>query len=499
MAIATKKIRKVLIANRGEIALRVIKTCKKLGIGTVAVYSEADRLALHVREADEAFLIGGAASADSYLRGDRIIEAALKSGADAIHPGYGFLSENANFTREVYKNNLIFIGPSPEAMEMMGDKISSKIAVEKYGVPMVPGLKDEIKDVDAARKTAASIGYPILIKASAGGGGKGMRIVKSDAEFVSQMELAVSEAVSSFGNGAVFIEKFVDNPRHIEIQILSDNHGNHVYLFERECSIQRRHQKLVEEAPSVILDEKLRAEMGAAAIDVARACNYSGAGTVEFLMDDKKNFYFLEMNTRLQVEHPVTELITGLDLVEQQLKVAQNEQLQFKQEDLSINGHAIELRLCAEDPKNDFLPSIGVLDRYAKPNFDFVRVDDCVEENYEIPIYYDNMFAKLIVWGKDRSSAIKNMIKAINGFKIEGIKSTLDFGKFVMQHPRFIDGDFNTHFISLYFDGERMVDMNRNEEKAAAILAVWLRENAHSLVMPDSKRDSTWFRHRKDL
>jgi acetyl-CoA carboxylase biotin carboxylase subunit len=498
MATATK-IRKVLIANRGEIALRVIKTCRKLGIKTVAVYSEADRQAIHVREADEAYFIGGAASADSYLRGDKIIEVALKSASDAIHPGYGFLSENAEFTREVSKNNLIFIGPSAHAMDLMGDKISSKNAVGEFGVPMIPGLKDAITDVQAARKTASDIGYPVLIKASAGGGGKGMRVVNSDKEFEEQMELAVSEAISSFGNGAVFIEKFVDNPRHVEIQILSDNFGNHVYLFERECSIQRRHQKLVEEAPSVVLSEELRKEMGLAAINVAKACEYSGAGTVEFLLDDKMNFYFLEMNTRLQVEHPVTELITGLDLVEQQIKVAQNEVLEIQQEDLTINGHAIELRLCAEDPLNGFLPSIGVLEKYEKPTQSFVRIDDCVEENYEIPIYYDNMFAKLIVWGEDRQTAISNMIKAIDGFDIKGIKSTLDFGKFVMKHPNFISGDFNTHFISNYFDNETMLGMNHDEERAASLLAAWLRENAHSVVLPESKRDSTWYRERRSL
>lgn len=497
MSTATTTITKVLIANRGEIALRVIRTCQKLGIKTVAVYSEADREALHVREADEAYLIGAGPSSESYLRGDKILEVAKKSGANAIHPGYGFLSENAGFTRKVNESGIIFIGPSPEAMDLMGDKISSKNAVSEYGVPMVPGVKDAITDVEEARKTAKKIGYPILIKASAGGGGKGMRVVKSDEEFVSQMDLAVSEAVSSFGNGAVFIEKFVGNPRHIEIQILSDNHGNHLYLFERECSIQRRHQKLVEEAPSAILDDELRKEMGEAAVNVARACNYSGAGTVEFLMDDQRNFYFLEMNTRLQVEHPVTELISGLDLVEQQIKVAQNEVLEFKQEDLKIHGHAIELRLCAEDPSNDFLPSIGKLEAYSKPNYDFVRIDDCVEENYEIPIFYDNMFAKLIVWGEDRNKAIKNMIQAINGFKISGIKSTLEFGKFVMKHPKFVSGDFNTHFIESYFDADSLSEMNIQEERTAAVLAAWIRENAHSVVMSEGQRDSAWYRQRR--
>ena len=494
-----KPISKVLIANRGEIALRVIRTCKRLGIATVAVYSDADRFALHVREADEAFHIGGAASADSYLKGDTIIKVALESKADAIHPGYGFLSENADFTRKVAANNIQFIGPSPEAMEVMGDKISSKKAVEKYGVPMVPGVKDAITDVPSAKKIAEKIGYPILIKASAGGGGKGMRVVKSADQFESQMDLAVSEAISSFGNGAVFIEKFVSNPRHIEIQVLSDNHNNDLYLFERECSIQRRHQKLVEEAPSAILDDELRKQMGEAAINVSKACNYSGAGTVEFLMDDQKNFYFLEMNTRLQVEHPVTELITGLDLVEQQIRVAENRALDFKQEDLSINGHAIELRLCAEDPANDFLPSIGTLETYDKPNFDFVRVDDCVESNYEIPIYYDNMFAKLIVWGKDRDQAIKHMIKAIDGFKIEGIKSTLAFGKFVMKHPKFITGDFTTHFIEEHYDADQLGALNKEEEQAAALLAMWIRENAHTVVLPDTKRSSKWYTQRRQL
>lgn len=491
-------IRKILIANRGEIALRVIRTCKKLGIGSVAVYSDADRDALHVREADEAYHIGGSASSDSYLRGDRILEVVKESGADAIHPGYGFLSENAEFARMVSKAGIILIGPSPEAMEVMGDKISSKKAVEEYGVPMVPGVKDAITDVAEARKIAAGIGYPILIKASAGGGGKGMRVVKGDDEFESQMELAVSEAISAFGNGAVFIEKFVSSPRHIEIQVLSDNHGNDLYLFERECSIQRRHQKLVEEAPSAILDDDLRKQMGEAAINVAKACDYSGAGTVEFLMDGDRNFYFLEMNTRLQVEHPVTELITGLDLVEQQIRVAENRPLDIKQEDLTINGHAIELRLCAEDPINDFLPSIGTLERYDKPTQSFVRVDDCVETDYEIPIFYDNMFAKLIVWGQDRAEAIQRMIEAIDSFKIEGIKSTLQFGKFVMKHPSFISGDFTTHFIEEHYSAEKMAALHDHEEKAAAVLAAWIRENANSVVMTETSRDSAWYRQRRN-
>ncbi|HFB99922.1 MAG TPA: acetyl-CoA carboxylase biotin carboxylase subunit, partial [Phaeodactylibacter sp.] len=421
-------MKKILIANRGEIALRVMRSAKKMGIKTVAVYSEADRNARHVRFADEAVLLGAAPSSESYLQMDKVINAALQTGADAIHPGYGFLSENAEFAKKAAANNIIFIGPNIHAIEVMGSKLAAKDAVKKYNIPMVPGYEKAITDVPLAKKIAQEIGFPILIKASAGGGGKGMRVVQNKEELPEQMERAISEALSSFGDGSVFIEKYVTSPRHIEIQILADTHGNIVHLFERECSIQRRHQKVVEEAPSSLLTPSLRKAMGEAAIQVAQACDYVGAGTVEFLMDADMNFYFLEMNTRLQVEHPVSEWITGIDLVEQQIKVARGEHLAFSQKDIKINGHAMELRIYAEDPANDFLPSVGSLEVYKIPQGENVRVDDGYEEGMDIPIYYDPMIAKLITYGKTRSEAIETMKKAIQNYHIKGVATTLPFG-----------------------------------------------------------------------
>ncbi|MFY0644734.1 MAG: acetyl-CoA carboxylase biotin carboxylase subunit [Bacteroidia bacterium] len=491
-------MKKILIANRGEIAVRVIRTCQKMGISTVAIYSEADRHSLHVQMADQAFCIGPAPSADSYLQGDKIIELCKKHQVDGIHPGYGFLSENADFVKKVTEAGIRFIGPSPESIILMGSKIASKQAVAKFGVPLVPGINDAIEDVDEARKIADKIGYPILVKASAGGGGKGMRLVEDPAKLESSMKSAINEAVSSFGDGAVFIEKFVSKPRHIEIQIMADDHGQVVYLMERECSIQRRHQKLVEEAPSAVLDADLRKRMGEAAVNVAKACNYSGAGTVEFLLDASMEFYFLEMNTRLQVEHPVTELITGLDLVEQQIRVARGESLAYKQEDIQINGHAIELRLCAEDPNNDFLPAVGTISTYKAPIDDFVRLDDFVYEGYEIPIYYDNMFGKLIVWGKDRMQAIERMKYAINAFEIGGIANTLDFGRFVMNHEKFIDGDFDTNFIPNYFDPSAK-DKEEEELMHAAALFTYLESTQRrDVVLPEHQGDAWRSRKSKD-
>ncbi|RYD73068.1 MAG: acetyl-CoA carboxylase biotin carboxylase subunit, partial [Sphingobacteriales bacterium] len=395
------KISKLLIANRGEIALRIMRSAKEMGIKTVAVFSEADRNALHVRYADEAIFIGPAPSNQSYLVGEKIIQACKETGADAIHPGYGFLSENAGFAQQVADAGLILVGPSAKAMEIMGNKLSAKAAALKYNIPMVPGTEEAIKDVSEAKARAVEVGFPILIKAAAGGGGKGMRIVESVDAFEEQMQLAVSEATSAFGDGAVFIERYVTSPRHIEIQVLGDEHGNIVHLFERECSVQRRHQKVVEEAPSSVLTPEIREKMGKCAVDVARSVNYTGAGTVEFILDENLDFFFLEMNTRLQVEHPVTELITGIDLVKEQIKIASGEALSFNQEDLKINGHAVELRVYAEDPNNNFLPDIGTLQTYKTPKGNGVRVDDGFEQGMEIPIYYDPMIAKLITFGKD--------------------------------------------------------------------------------------------------
>lgn len=465
-------MKKILIANRGEIAIRVMKTAKRMGIKTVAVYSTADRNSPHVKFADEAVLIGEAPSNQSYLLGNKIIEVAKSLNVDAIHPGYGFLSENAEFAEACEANNIIFIGPKSKAIKIMGSKLAAKEAVKHYDIPMVPGIDEAITDVDKAQTIANEIGFPILIKASAGGGGKGMRVVESASELASQMKRAISEATSAFGDGSVFIEKYVSSPRHIEIQVMADTHGNTIHLFERECSIQRRHQKVVEEAPSSVLTPELRSKMGAAAIKVAQACNYVGAGTVEFLLDEHLNFYFLEMNTRLQVEHPVTELITNIDLVELQIRVARGEELQTKQDDLKIKGHAMELRVYAEDPLNDFLPSVGNLEIYRLPIGDNIRVDNGFEEGMDIPIYYDPMLAKLITYGATRAEAIEEMLKAISNYHIEGIETTLPFGTFVFEHEAFRSGNFDTHFVKNYFSPENIKAHRDEEARLAALIAV---------------------------
>ena len=460
-------MKKVLIANRGEIARRVIRTLKKMNISSVAIYSDADRNSPHVLEADEAVYVGQSPSSESYLKQDLILEYCKELDVDAIHPGYGFLSENAHFARKVKEAGMKLIGPSPESMEVMGDKLRAKQAVKNYNVPLVPGVDTAISDIDEAIKIAEGVGYPILIKASAGGGGKGMRLVERSEDFAEQMRMAQNEARSSFGDDAVFIEKFVTKPRHIEIQVFADQLGNVVYLFERECSIQRRHQKVVEEAPSALLTPELRKEMGEAAVAVCKACNYEGAGTVEFLVDADMKFYFLEMNTRLQVEHPVTEEITGTDLVGWQIRVARGERLPQLQNELAINGHAIEVRVYAEDTLNGFTPDIGTLERYRIPTGRNVRVDDAFVEGMDIPIYYDPMIAKLVVWGKTREEAIEKTIQAIDNYQISGLKTTLDFGKYVLKHEAFRSGDFDTNFIKHYFEDPKIMYEAMEEEKDA--------------------------------
>mgnify|MGYP003624861880 FL=1 len=486
------EINKILVANRGEIALRIMRTAQKMGIKTVAVYSDADREAPHVRFADEAVHIGNSPSSESYLNMDKIVEAALKTKSQAIHPGYGFLSENAVFAQLVTDNGITFIGPKPYAIKVMGNKLEAKEAVKGYNIPMVPGIEESITDISLARKVSEQIGFPILIKASAGGGGKGMRVVQQPSELPEQMERAISEAKAAFGDGAVFLEKYIESPRHIEIQILADTYGHIIHLFERECSIQRRHQKVVEEAPSAVLTPKIRAAMGEAAIKVAKACDYVGAGTVEFLLDSDKNFYFLEMNTRLQVEHPVTELITGIDLVEQQIKIARNEKLEFSQEDLSIKGHALEVRVYAEDPLDNFLPSMGTLETYIRPKGKGIRLDDGFEEGMTIPIYYDPMLAKLITYGKDREEAIQLMIGAISEYKIKGISTTLPFGKFVCEHQAFSSGEFDTHFVKNYYTPELLLQQYTDEREIAAMVGLKLfLEHRDKLKVPNNE-NSNW-------
>ncbi len=485
-------MKKILVANRGEIALRVMRTARKMGIQTVALYSDADRNAPHVRFADESIHIGPAPSAQSYLRGDKIIEAAKSLGVDGIHPGYGFLSENAGFAEAVEAAGITFIGPSAYSIEVMGSKLAAKEAVKKFGIPMVPGLDEAINDVAKAKAIARQVGYPVLIKASAGGGGKGMRIVENEAEIEEQMTRAISEATSAFGDGAVFIEKYFTSSRHIEIQVLADKHGNTVYLFERECSIQRRHQKVVEEAPSSVVSPEMRRAMGEDAVKVARACDYIGAGTVEFLVDEQLNYYFLEMNTRLQVEHPVTEMISGVDLVEQQIRVARGERLSIRQEDLKINGHAIELRVYAEDPMDNFLPSIGKLDRYRRPTGEGVRVDDGYEEGMDIPIYYDPMIAKLATWGPTRDAAIRRMKDAIAEYEIKGPSTTLPFGYFVCGHEAFLSGNFDTSFVKRYFTPDLLKSADEETAQIAAVIALKAYEQESKRLKLPSSMYSRW-------
>jgi propionyl-CoA carboxylase alpha chain len=459
------QIRKILIANRGEIALRIINTCNKLGIKTVAVYSRPDKFAPHVMAADESVFIGEASSSQSYLVIDKIIDAAKMTFSDAIHPGYGFLSENADFADRCVKEQIIFIGPTGESIRLMGDKTSARKLMEAANVPLPPGTTTALTNTSDAIEIAEQIGYPVLIKAAAGGGGKGMRIVYDASNIENAITMARSEAKNAFGDNRVFVEKYLEEPRHIEFQILADKHGKILHLYDRECSIQRRHQKVVEEAPSSVLTDHLRKEMASAAIKAAESCNYHGAGTIEFLIDKNKQFYFLEMNTRLQVEHPVTEFITGLDLVEWQIRVASGEALPFSQEDIRINGHAIECRICAEDPDEHFLPSTGFLKEYKIPTGPGVRVDSGVTEGQEVTINYDPLLSKLVVFAHTREQAILNMDLALSNYIISGLRTTIPFCRFVMQHDRFKEGIYDTHFIKDYYDVKSSKNNFLNEEK----------------------------------
>lgn len=476
-----KKITKVLVANRGEIAVRVIRTCREMGIETVAIFSDADATALHTRLAGEAYHIGPSPARDSYLRQDRVLEIAKKSGAQAIHPGYGFLSENPEFADKVAKAGLIFIGPPASAMRIMGDKTAARQAMQKAGVPIVPGVAEPLASADEARKVAKGIGYPVLLKAAAGGGGKGMRIVEADAEMASSFRAASSEAQSAFGDGRVYVEKYLEQPRHIEFQVFADQHGNAIHLGERECSIQRRHQKVIEEAPSALLDSAMREAMGDAAVKAALACGYVNAGTIEFLVDAKRNFYFLEMNTRLQVEHPVTEMVVGQDLVRWQLEVAMGHPLPLAQEEVRFRGHAVECRIYAEDPANNFLPSIGRLSHLQKPDGPGIRDDSGVVQGDEISLYYDPMIAKLVAWADTRERAIDRMLRALFEYRILGVKTTIPFCTWVLNHPRFRNADFDTHFVKDEFQasGAHMDStLSEPELHAAAIAAALLAERS---------------------
>jgi acetyl-CoA carboxylase biotin carboxylase subunit len=469
--------KKILIANRGEIAVRIMRACRELGISPIAVYSEADRAALHVRLADEAYLIGPAPSIESYLKIDRIIEAARHSGAEAIHPGYGFLAENAEFARAVRDAGLVFIGPRPEAMELMGSKTNARRAAQAAGAPIVPGTTEPLRSLEEAREVAARFGYPVMLKAAAGGGGKGMRLVQSAEDLPSAFATAQSEAASAFGDPQVYLEKAVVRPRHIEIQVFADEHGNVVHLGERECSIQRRHQKVIEECPSPIGDPDLRARMGEAAVRIARAAGYVNAGTVEFLVSDEtREFYFLEMNTRLQVEHPVTELVTGIDLVREQIRVACGEPLSFAQEDVCWTGHAIECRIYAEDPENDFMPSPGRIAELRVPTGPGVRDDGGVYPGAEVSIYYDPMISKLAVWARTRGEAIDRLRRALDEYVIEGIKTTLPFFRAVVRDPEFIAGRLDTGFIERFNRrrAEAQTEVDGDAERDMAIIAAAL-------------------------
>ena len=478
--------KKILIANRGEIAIRIMRTCNRLGIGTVAVYSDADSRSLHRQFADEAVHIGPSASQQSYLVIDKIIEAAKQTGAEAVHPGYGFLSENAAFAKAVAAAGMTFIGPPTEAVQLMGDKITSKELAKNAGVPVIPGHIEAIADEEEALKIAAEIGYPILLKPAAGGGGKGMRIVHQPEDMKDALAASRKETQKAFGDTRVFVERYIEQPRHIEIQILADVHGNVVHLGERECSIQRRYQKVIEEAPSPAVGPELRERMGKAACDLARTAGYVNAGTVEYVMDADQNFYFLEMNTRLQVEHPVTEMITGLDLVEMQLRIASGEPLPFTQREVRMQGWAIEARICAEDPSRGFSPSTGMITRYAAPKGMGVRVDSGVNIGSKVDVYYDSMLAKLICYGQDRESARRLLLESLNGYHIEGVSTNIDFVSTVLCLPEFAAGELTTGFIAQHFDGGVAKQPPKQEDMALAALAATLIFYNRSVAVRES-------------
>lgn len=467
-------IRKVLVANRGEIAIRVMRACYEMGIRSVAVYSTADRLSRHVIFANEAECIGGAASADSYLNIDHIIEAAKKHKVDAIHPGYGFLSENSEFARRCEAEGFIFIGPKPETMDLMGDKISARVQMIKAGVPVVPGTQEQLSSGEEALEVCRKIGFPVMLKASMGGGGKGMRLIEREEDVIEMYNAAKNEAMSSFGDDTVYIEKFVEEPHHIEFQILGDKHGNVIHLYDRECSVQRRHQKIVEESPSPFIDDNLRREMGDKAVAAAKAVGYIGAGTIEFLVDKHHRFYFLEMNTRLQVEHPITEEVVGVDLVKQQILIADGQPLGYRQEDIRQRGHAIECRICAEDTEHNFMPSPGTIAQLTEPHGIGTRIDSYVYEGYEIPVHYDPMIGKLIVWATERQYAIERMRRVLYEYKIVGLTTNIRYLRRIIDVPDFREGNYNTYFIERNAERLRPRPGFKNESEEMAVIAAYI-------------------------
>ena len=489
---------KILIANRGEIAVRLIRACRDLGVSPVAVYSEADRQALHVRLADEAYFIGESPASQSYLVGEKIIDAARRSGADAIHPGYGFLSEREWFARAVAEAGIKFIGPSPESIELMGDKTNARVAAVRAGAPIVPGATEPLADEAEARKVAAEIGYPVMLKASAGGGGKGMRIVRSAEEIGAAFQMAGAEALSAFGDPSVYLEKAIERPRHIEIQVVADEYGNVIHLGERECSIQRRHQKVIEECPASFNDPDLRARMGEAAVKISRAANYYSVGTIEFLVDAQRNFYFLEMNTRLQVEHPVTELVTGIDLAQEQIRIAAGEKLTIKQEDVRWEGSAIECRVYAEDPDQNFLPSPGRITRLSVPSGPGVRDDSGVYEGWEVPLFYDPMISKLAAWGATRDAAIARMKRALGEYHVGGIRTTIPFFLSVLDDDEFARGEIDTGYIARFLERRKAKDVAQNDGDdariAAAIVAAinFTKQSKAIAASAPAERASKW-------
>lgn len=492
--------KKILIVNRGEIAVRIIKACREMEIASAVVYSEVDKNSLHVRAADGAYFIGQAAASESYLHHEKIINLARKIGADAIHPGYGFLSENSEFIKKVEATDIVFIGPSAESVSMMGEKTSARTIMKRNKVPIVPGSTESIRDLESAYEVVDSIGYPVMLKAAAGGGGKGMRKVYNKEEFEPAFERAKNESQKAFGNSDIYIEKFIEKPKHIEVQVLADHQGNYIHLFERECSVQRRHQKVIEEAPSSAVNEDTRQQLGDTAINAAKACNYLNAGTIEFLMDVNKNFYFLEMNTRLQVEHPVTEMITGVDLVKEQIKVANGEELSIKQNELNMNGHAVECRVYAEDVKNNFAPSTGKITHHRLPSGHGIRVDRGIELLSDVPVYYDPMLSKVIAWGKNRQEAITRIIRALSEYQISGVITNITALRWVLEHPKFIDGSFDINFVDNEFipllpDQWQMNGQSEYEE-VAAVLSALLKEKETELkpINIDCNPSNKWSR-----